>query len=507
MSNSFNASRRLFLHQSAAVTAMGAAAPLALNLAAAGAASAATASDYKALVCIFLQGGNDAYNTVLATDASSWANYSAVRNQAPDSIALLKGVAADGSKPIGSPAWLGGVLPIAPAANQGRTFALHPKLTDLQGLFNTQGRLAIVSNVGPLIEPLTKEEYNRKLKRIPAKLFSHNDQQNTWQAFAPEGASVGWGGRLADAIASDNGAASMFTAISSAGNSIWLNGRTVKQYQVATGGAIRLGTLPDGQGLSRVYNSPNVGALLERMVRGDAKGHLMSKDLGAINARSIEGERVLTAALAAYAPDAAPFGPSSALMYDSIVQGTQIVNPLAEQLRVVARTIAARNALGVKRQVFFVSLYGFDTHDMQNKNHAELMARLNHGLKYFDSTLQALGVGDAVTTFTASDFGRTFTSNGDGTDHGWGSHHFVMGGAVAGGNIYGAFPTMAAKNSNNNEFDGSADQLLNGVLLPKISVDQYGATLARWLGASAGNVSDIFANIGNFSGVPLGFMR
>jgi uncharacterized protein (DUF1501 family) len=276
---------------------------------------------------------------------------------------------------------------------------------------------------------------------------------------------------------------------------------------VATGGAIRLGTLPDGQGLSRVYNSPNVGALLERMVRGDAKGHLMSKDLGAINARSIEGERVLTAALAAYAPDAAPFGPSSALMYDSIVQGTQIVNPLAEQLRVVARTIAARNALGVKRQVFFVSLYGFDTHDMQNKNHAELMARLNHGLKYFDSTLQALGVGDAVTTFTASDFGRTFTSNGDGTDHGWGSHHFVMGGAVAGGNIYGAFPTMAAKNSNNNEFDGSADQLLNGVLLPKISVDQYGATLARWLGASAGNVSDIFANIGNFSGVPLGFMR
>lgn len=499
MNNSFDASRRLFLRQSAAVSAMGAAAPFALNLAAAGAASAATASDYKALVCIFLQGGNDAYNTVLATDAASWANYSVVRNQAPDSIALLKGVAADSTKPVGSPAWLGGVLPITPATNQGRTFALHPKLTDVQSLFNTQGRLAIVSNVGPLIEPLTKEEYNRKLKRIPAKLFSHNDQQNTWQAFAPEGATVGWGGRLADAIASDNGG-SMFTAISSSGNSVWLNGQTVKQYQVSPAGAIRLGTYADGLGNSRVYNSPEVGALLERIVRRDASGHAMSKDIGAVNSRSIDGERVLTAALAAYSPDSAPFGPASSLMYDSIVQGGLVTNPLAEQLRIVARTIAARTTLGVKRQVFFVSLYGFDTHDLQNKNHAELMARLNHGLKYFDTALQALGVADAVTTFTASDFGRTFTSNGDGTDHGWGAHHMVMGGAVAGGNIYGAFPTLAAKNANNNEFDGSPDQLLNGVLLPRVSVDQYGATLGRWLGASDSAISGIFRNLSNFSG-------
>lgn len=505
MSKPTNASRRLFLQQSAAVSAFGSMAPFALNLAAAGSASAATAGDYKALVCVFLQGGNDAYNTVLATDSASWANYSAVRNQAPDSIALLKGVTADATKPVGSPGWLGGVLPITPSANQGRTFALHPKLTDLQTMFNTQSRLAIVSNVGPLIEPLTKDEYNRKLKRVPAKLFSHNDQQNTWQAFAPEGATVGWGGRLADAIAADNGG-SMFTAISSSGNSVWLNGQTVKQYQVATGGAIRLGTYADGQGVSRVYNSPQVGSLLESMVRRNATGPAMSKDIGTVNGRSIDGERVLTAALAAYSPDSAPFGPASALMYDSIVQGTQVVNPLAEQLRIVARTIAARTNLGVKRQVFFVSVYGFDTHDLQNKNHAELMARLNHGLKYFDNALQALGVSDAVTTFTASDFGRTFTSNGDGTDHGWGGHHFVMGGAVAGGNIYGAFPTLGAKNANNNDFDSSPDQLLNGVLLPKVSVDQYGASLGRWLGASESAVSGIFRNLPNFSG-GLGLFR
>lgn len=499
-------SRRLFLKQSAALSTLGAAAPWAMNLAAAGAASAAGAGDYKALVCIFLQGGNDAYNTVLATDASSWANYTAARNQAPESIALLKGVNADRSQPAASPAWLGGVLPINPINSQGRTFALHPMLADVQSLFNTQRRVAILPNVGPLIEPLTKDEYNRKLKGIPAKLFSHNDQQNTWQAFAPEGATLGWGGKLADALVANN-SGSMFTSISASGNSVWLSGAAVSQYQLATGGAIRLGTVADASGNSRVYNSPEVGALLERMVRRSDSGRLYAKDIGAVNGRSIDGERILTAALSAYSQESAPFGPSSELLYDSVATGTRVVNPLAEQLRVVARTIAARDALGVKRQVFFVNLYGFDTHDGQNKKHADLMARLNHGMKYFDNAMQALGIGSSVTTFTASDFGRTFTSNGDGTDHGWGSHHFVMGGAVAGGDLYGAFPVLAAKNASNNEFDGSADQLLNGVMLPKTSVDQYGATLARWLGVSDSQALTIFPNLSRFGTQNLGFMR
>lgn len=498
MSKTTQASRRLFLQQAAALSGLGVAAPFAANLAAMGAASAAGATDYKALVCIFLQGGNDSYNTVLATDAASWQAYQSVRNQQPESIALLKDVAANRAATAGSPAWLGGVLPLTPAQSMNRTFALHPMLTNTQALFNTQRRLAIMANVGPLIEPITKSEYRAKSKRIPAKLFSHNDQQNTWQAFAPEGATVGWGGRLADVIAADNGG-SMFTAISASGNSVWLNGQSIKQYQVATTGATRLGTYTDQHGLTSVYNMPHVGAALERMVRQSSSAHAFSRDIGVVNGRSIEGERALTAALAAYSPSAAPFGPSSSLMYDSVIKGEPVVNPLAEQLQIVARIIAARGTLGLKRQVFFVNLYGFDTHDRQNLNHADLMARLDHGLGYFDTVLRAMGAENAVTTFTASDFGRTFTSNGDGTDHGWGAHHFVMGGAVRGGTIAGTFPTLCAKNTQNNEFDASPDQLLNGALLPTTSVEQYGATFAQWMGVSSANTRIVFPAIGNYS--------
>lgn len=498
MTTPHNASRRLFLQQATALSGLGMAAPFAANLAAMGAASAATATDYKALVCIFLHGGNDAYNTVVATDTGSWQNYQAVRNQQPESIALLRDVAANRTATVGSPEWLGGVLPLTPAQTLSRTFALHPMLTNAQALFNTQRRLAILANVGPLIEPLTKAEYRARSKRVPSKLFSHNDQQNTWQAFAPEGATVGWGGKLADMVAADNGG-SMFTAISASGNSVWLNGQSVKQYQVAPSGATRLGTYTDNLGRTSVYNMPEVGAALERMVRQSSAAHVYGKDIGAVSGRAIDGERALTAALAAYSRDSAPFGPTSSLMYGSLIKGEPTVNPLAEQLQIVARIIAARSTLGLKRQVFFVNLYGFDTHDRQNLNHADLMARLDHGLGYFDTVLRGLGAENAVTTFTASDFGRTFTSNGDGTDHGWGGHHFVMGGAVRGGTIAGSYPTIGVKNTNNNEFDTSPDQILNGALLPSSSVDQYGATLARWMGVSSSTARLIFPNIGNFS--------
>ncbi len=174
-------------------------------------------------------------------------------------------------------------------------------------------------------------------------------------------------------------------------------------------------------------------------------------------------------------------------------------NSLAQQLQVVARMIDASSAGGVqaRRQVFFVSMGGFDTHDNQNRNHADLMARLAHALRYFDTTLGAMGARNAVTTFTASDFGRTFTSNGDGTDHGWGAHHFVMGGAVRGGDLYGNFPVLGAKNANNNNFDSSPNQLGNGALLPETSVDQLGATLGRWFGLSDGQLLDVFPNLAN----------
>jgi uncharacterized protein (DUF1501 family) len=518
------ASRRAFLQQAAALSSMvggGAAAPWALRLGALGAASAlasaqAAGSDYRALVCVFLFGGNDSFNTLLPTDSTSWDAYQATRNQAPDPIALRAvGTPADAAAPVGSPARLGGALPLVPLNTQGRSYALHPLLAGLKPLFETERRLAIVPNVGPLIRPTTKAQYASEGHPRPARLFSHNDQQNTWMALGPEGTTEGWGGRMGDLLVAGN-AQPIFTAISATGNAVWLAGEQVRQYQVSSAGAIRLGVDSNG----RVYGSTTVGAALQRLATSVRTGHPYDADLAAVARRSIEAEAALRTAL--LPASGAPFGTPPAaggtynanndplLRYDNPLTGTTAANPLAQQLQVVARLVEAsvRGSTGARRQVFFVSLGGFDTHDSQNRNHADLMARVAQALGYFDSTLGALGVRNQVTTFTASDFGRTFTSNGDGTDHGWGAHHFVMGGAVRGGDLYGRFPVLARKNSSNNNFDASPDQLGNGSLLPERSVDQLGATLGRWMGLSDGQLADIFPNLANFDpGVRnLGFM-
>jgi len=515
--NHANASRRLFLRHAGAMAALlgPAAAPLALNLAAVGAASAQAASDYKALVCLFLFGGNDSLNMVLPTDAASWANYSAVRNQAPDSIALL----APGTPPVvnaaaGSPARLGGVLPIVPANAQGRGFALHPVMGSLQAMFDNDKRLAILPNIGTLVMPTTKAQYAQTSFPRPASLFSHNDQQNTWQALGPEGATRGWGGRMGDMLVSMN-ARPVFTSISAAGNAVWLAGDSVQQYQVGSSGAIRMGT--DGNG--RVYGSADVGAAMQRIVSATRGTHVFERDLAALNGRAIDAEVALRTAmkpasdgLFGTAPASGNYNANSdpKLQYDNPLTGARSFNALAQQLQVVARLIDAGSAGGVqaRRQVFFVSMGGFDTHDNQNRNHADLMAKLAHALRYFDTTLGAMGARNNVTTFTASDFGRTFTSNGDGTDHGWGAHQFVMGGAVRGGDLYGNFPVLGAKNASNNNFDSSPNQLGNGSLLPEIAVDQVGATLGRWFGLSDGQLLDIFPNLANHDAGKrnLGFM-
>ncbi len=510
------ASRRAFLRHATALSALaGAGAPLAINLLAAGSAAAQAATDYRALVCIFLYGGNDAYNTVLATDTASWDPYTAVRNQAPDSIALLPvGTVPSAAAAAGSPGRLGGVLPLTPTNAQGRAFALHPLLGSLQTLFNTDKRLAIVPNIGTLVMPTTKAQYALASHPRPASLFSHNDQQNTWQALAPEGATRGWGGRMGDALASMN-SRTLFTAVSAAGNAVWLAGQTVQQYQVSTNGPIRMGADSNG----RIYGSTDVNAALQRIVSGARGTHLMHADLAAVSARSIDAEATLRTALRPASDAAFGTAPASGnynanndpkLQYDHPINGNRAVNSLAQQLQVVARMIDAgiSGATGARRQVFMVSLSGFDSHDLQNRNHADLMARLAHGMRYFDTALGALGARNNVTAFIASDFGRTFTSNGDGTDHGWGGHHFVMGGAVRGGDLYGRFPTLGAKNANNNAFDSSADLLSNGAMLPTTAVDQLGATLGRWFGLSDGQLADIFPNLANFNaGVRnLGFM-
>ena len=507
MHHDTNTSRRLFLRQASAMSALvgSAATPLALNLAAMGSANAQTQSDYRALVCLFFFGGNDSFNMVLPTDAASWSAYQTTRNQAPDPIALRAvGTLPDGTAAVASPARLGGVLPITPLNAQGRSYALHPLLASLQTMFNSDRRLAVLPNIGPLIMPTTKAQYATATYPRPARLFSHNDQQNTWQALGPEGTTLGWGGRMGDMIAAQN-ARPAFTAISATGNAVWLAGDQVRQYQVNTTGAIPLGV--DSAG--RVFGSATVGASLQRLATSVRNGHPFDADLAAVARRAIDAEAVLRTALRA--PSDPAFGTAPAtgnyvanndpkLRYDNPLTGAQAPNALAQQMQVVARLIDAglRGTSGTRRQVFFVSVGGFDTHDLQNRNQADLMARVAQAMQYFDTTLGGLGARNNVTTFSASDFGRTFTSNGDGTDHGWGSHHFVMGGAVRGGDLYGRFPTLSVKNANNNNFDGSPDQLGNGSLLPTTSVDQLGATLGRWMGLSDAQTLDIFPNLANF---------
>jgi uncharacterized protein (DUF1501 family) len=493
--------RRRVLQQLGAVAATPAALPLASALLAMRDAAAEDATDYKALVCVFLSGGNDTFNTVLATDASSWSAYEATRSNI-----ALKPV---GTVPVGTDKGtldgLGGVLALTPATSvAGRSFALHPRLSELQTLFNTDRRLAILANVGPLIKPLTKEQYKTALVTdIPRKLYSHNDQQNTWQALKPEGATVGWGGRFVDAYVPAGGTPNAYLAMSPAGNAVWLSGQTVRQYQVTASGVVLVDALKkDGNTL---FGSAEVARALKRVISNSNAGHIMASDVGTIGNRSVTAAGTLTAALdTILATDARV----DLAQYPYVnLSGTTTNNSLAQQLQVVARSIAVNSALGVKRQVFFVSMGGFDTHDNQNRSHAELLGKLDHALAYFDAVLGTLGLRNNVTTFTASEFGRTFTANADGTDHGWGAHHFIMGGAVKGGNIYGSFPTLAIKNTNNNQFDGSPNQLQNGALLPTTSVEQYGATLGKWFNLTDATLNAIFPNLGNFSTRNMGFMN
>jgi uncharacterized protein (DUF1501 family) len=510
-----HASRRLFMRQASALSLVaGAGAPLALNLLAAGSAAAQPAGEYRAIVCLFMFGGNDAFNMVLPTDTASFNAYTAMRS----SIALLRpGTPANPGASAGSPARLGGVLPIMPTRPQDRTYALHPLMKDMQALFNggldTQRRLAIIPNIGPLVAPTTKLQYTQATVSLPPRLFSHNDQQSVWQTFKPEGATVGWGGRIADMVAGGANS-SVFTAISAAGNAVWLSGQDVRQYQVSGAGATRLGA----DSANKVYGSTAVATALAEIAKSAQSGHVLETDVATIAGRSISSETILRGLLPASNP---AFGtpPSSAgsynpttdpkLQYRDPATDQLEFSPLAQQLQMVARLVQAgvTNGLpGVKRQVFFVSLGGFDTHSNQNSTHTDLMARVAHAMQYFDTALGNINARNNVTTFTASDFGRSFTSNGDGTDHGWGAHHFVMGGAVKGGDLYGSFPTLVGR-SGTGEFN-SPDQVRNGALLPTTSVDQLGATLGGWFGLSAKQAEEVFPNLKNFnpSAHNLGFM-
>ena len=472
-----SSSRRGFLGKMLAL-AGGSSVPFTMNLAAMSSAAAENASDYKAIVCLFLAGGNDHFNTVLPTDSTSWNEYLRLRSSAQA-----------GSIALAAPNLLGGVLPIVPATPQdGRSFALHPALGPLKDLFDA-GRAAVIANVGTLVQPTTLAQYKAGTA-LPARLFSHNDQQAMWQSSQTEyAANAGWGGRLGDMLAASNSNAT-FTTISTAGNALFLSGRSVRQYQINGLAAVPMNRIND-----TLFGVPAAANPLRQIISGPQAGPL-EKEYAAVAARAIDSQAQLSGAM--LSADAS--GVPAPQPYVNPNTGALAVNPLAVQLQTVARIIGGRSALGAKRQVFYVSLGSFDTHDFQAQAQADLLAKVAHAMAYFDSamaSLQGIDMRKQVTLFTASDFGRTFTSNGDGTDHGWGSHHFVMGGAVKGKDIYGSMPVTGL---------GHDLDVGSGALLPTTSVDQYGATLASWFGLSATQIADVFPNIGNFSTRNLGFM-
>ncbi len=452
-----NASRREFLLRACALGASHAAAPLALNLAALGAAAAQSApNDYKALVCVFLYGGNDPYNSLVPFDAPAYRAYAQARTDIALPRDALQATALRGRQ----------------AAPGGAQFALAPSLAPLKPLYES-GDMAVLLNIGPLVVPTTKAEYIGARVPLPPKLFSHNDQQSYWQALAPEGASSGWAGRLTDLFADAN-AQRTFTGITAGGSTVLLAGRQVAGYRVGIHGSTPIDLL--GRDM---YGSSDCTALLRQLIT-QPREHLMERELSRIAAQSIDADARLRAALAGVA-----------------VPG-DFSSPLAQQLKIVARIIGARQALGARRQVFFVSQNGYDNHAGLNDTHPALLRELGQALAAFQQALAATGVADRVTTFTASEFGRTLGSNGNGSDHGWGSHHFVLGGAVKGGRYYGQHPEIAR------DGPGFVD---NGRLLPTLAVDQLGASLGKWFGASPEDLKLVFPNLRHFDADALGLFE
>lgn len=436
-------------------------------------AQESSGSDYRALVCIYLQGGNDGHGTVIATDPDSFAAFTQARSGAP-------GLAYP----------MGELLPITLATPQsGRTFALNPYLTGVQNLFNA-GRAAIVANTGTLVTPATKTQINANTVALPDSLFSHFDQTAAWQAIASNLGSeehVGWGGAVADAIEAMNmNSNSMFTCISTAGNALFLAGETSFQLNVTPAGPVPI------YGLAQ----PPFGAAtspLSSVLTGE-ETNLFAQNYQVVINRSIQAQSMLTSAMA----PAGTGGVANPPQYLDPVLLKLADNPLADSLQTVARIISGRASLGVTRQIFYVQLGSFDTHNNQAQVHSQLLTQLGAALEYFDGLMVGMGLSNNVTAFTISDFGRTLTCNSNGTDHGWGSHHFVLGGAVQGQNMYGQYPVVGVDQAN----DVGA-----GRLIPTTAVEQYAGTLASWFGLSDSQIRTVFPNFGNFGSNPyLGFM-
>ena len=419
-------------------------------------ALAATTTDYKALVCIFLYGGNDANNMVVPYDTKGYNNYAMLRTAGGSSIAIPQA----------------SLLPLTPLPN----YSLHPSLPDVQTLFNN-GNAALVVNVGTLTAPITRAQYLAANANVPTNLFSHPDQQEEWQNAAASGATpTGWAGRMSDVMTGPYNASATIPMITSvAGDTLFCNGISTTPVSVSPG---NLGNANCSEGSECSARQ----SAAQSLITFNSGVSLITAD-DKITSNAYNYSSVLTAATASVTPLKTVFPPG----------------PLSAQLKQIAQIIQVRAALGVQRQIFFCGVGNFDTHSTQLTLQAALLSAMSPALAAFYAATVELGVSQQVTSFTMSDFARTFQPNSNtGTDHAWGSHHIVFGGAVKGGQMYGTFPTIA--------LGGPDDSGSNGRWVPSTGSVQYAATLAQWFGLPTAQLATVFPNIAAFPTNNMGFV-
>lgn len=459
--------RRQFLGSTAAVS-FGASSGLLSSLAASSKAHAADTSGYKALVCLFFKGGMDGIDTLLPSDQPS---YDALRNIRPD-IFRSYGVGSGTSSRDRE-----NLIELGELSNSGgRRFGLPPQMSKMADLYQA-GDMAVVGNVGPLIEPVTRSSMMDFSARLPRNLFSHNDQQATWMSGGLEGQRNGWGAEFARFVSdSDPSSNRTFAAVTAGSSDVFLRGAEIQQFLARSGGVPETQIVAGNRLLGSARDSQLIRDILRR--------HFAS--------RNTQSNSLVVRDLATTFTDARD---SNVDYFNAATNGFPLSTAfpqtsLGSQLKVIAETINLRSALNVSRQVFYATLGGFDTHAGQANDLPDLQQEISDAVAAFQLSMTEMGTENDVTTFTAADFGRSLLSNGDGTDHGWGNHHFVIGGAVKGQNILGAIP----------EFDVNSESFTQtrARMIPSTSVDQYAATLGRWFGISDSELAAVLPNMNNF---------
>ena len=434
-----------------------------LNLGMTNALSAAPKSGgYKALVCILLAGGNDSFNMLVPNAGTAYNEYSTSRSN----LALLQS----------------DLLPLNFTDGQGRTFGVHPSMPEVQSLFNS-GKLAFLANIGTLVEPTTQAQLQNGSVSLPKGLLSHADQIQQWQTSLPDTREArGWGGRMADILASQNNNQNISMSLSLGGTNIFQAGQNTTEFAIQSSGNGSRGIhVFESQTAYDQLIREGVDSLLNQQYQDIFKQTYRNK------VREAQDQHLEFSSAIAAVP---PF----------VTQFSDI--PMSRNMEMIAKTIAARSTLDMSRQTFFLNFGGWDHHDEVLNNQQAMLAVGGAALGEFQTAMEELGVADCVTTFTISDFARTLTSNGNGTDHAWGGNAMVMGSAVNGGTIYGEYPSLAL---------GSSQEASMGILIPGLSTDEYFAELAQWMGVGDTDMPYLLPNLSRFYNLgsgqpPIGFM-